>query len=97
MINIFVKLGVKDFELLKEFEGQASKIMKLYQGRIMCAFETMRQPDNTGEEIHVLEFPNETCFMNYKKDEVLAQLADLREQAISSTEVQVSLDVKIYD
>ena len=97
MINIFVKLGVKNFELLKEFEVQASRIMKLHQGRIICAFETMRHPDNSGEEIHVLEFPSEACFMDYKNNEVLAQLAGLREQAISSTEVQVSLDVKSYD
>jgi len=95
--HILVKLGVKDFELLKEFEVQASRIMRLYQGRIVCAFETIRHPDGTGEEVHVLEFPNETCFMDYTKDEALAKLAYLRNKAISHTDVQVSLDVKTYN
>lgn len=96
MINILVKLEVKDFCALEVFEKQASMIMGKYQGRIISAFETFRNSEGSGEEIHVLEFPNEEAFINYRSDNSLVNLASLRDQAISNTEVKISLCVKAY-
>ena len=96
MINILVKLDVKDFDAFDRFEKQASLIMGKYDGRIISAFETERHSDGSGQEIHVLEFPSEEAFGEYRKDPVLADLAYLREQAISNTSVEVSLRIKEY-
>jgi len=96
MINILVRLEVKDFNSLEEFEPQAVAIMHKYQGRILSAFETVREPDGSGEEVHVLEFPSESLFTDYRADKSLEDLANLRNQAISNTEVEISLKTKSY-
>lgn len=96
MIQIYVKLGVKDFNCFEEFEQQAVSLMKKYQGKVITAFETVRHADGTGEEIHILEFPSESEFAEYRQDGDLAKLTALREQAVSATEVKVSLRTKSY-
>ena len=96
VINILVKLDVKDFDVFDRFEKQASIIMGKYDGRIISAFETERNSDGSGQEVHILEFPSEEAFGNYRKDPALADLAYLREQAISNTSVEVSLRIKDY-
>jgi len=70
--------------------------MHKYQGRILSAFETVRETDGSGEEIHVLEFPSESLFTDYRADKSLEDLANLRNQAISNTEVEISLKTKSY-
>lgn len=96
MINILVKLSVKDFDALVKFEQQAAKIMKTHQGRILSAFETERNADGSGEEIHVLEFPHEKAFSEYLADDSLAELKNLRNMAVSATEVKLSVGLKFY-
>lgn len=96
MIHILVKLSVKNFELFEAFEKQAAVIMDKYDGHILSAFETVREPDGSGEEVHILEFPNHEAFNQYRSDTDLAELASLREQAIANTEVQISLCLKDY-
>lgn len=97
MFQVLVKLAVKDFSLLAQFEKQAVMRMKEYQGRVVTAFETVHRVDGTGEEIHVLEFPSAQAFAEYRNDKVLSQLVALREQAIAATEVTVSSKIKSYD
>ena len=96
MLNILVKLEVKDFDALEEFETQAVRIMKEYKGSIVSAFETVRNPDGSGVEIHVLQFPSESLFASYRSDKSFEKLSSLRERAISRTEVSMSLKVKSY-
>lgn len=97
MIHILVRLEVRDFNALDEFEHKAAAIMKKYQGRIVSAFEITHNEDGTGEEIHILEFTDDTAFANYRADSSLAQLADLRSQAISNTQVLISTKLKFYE
>jgi len=96
VINILVKMDVKDFNAFDQFEKQASLIMGKYNGRIISAFETEHNSDGSGQEVHVLEFPSEEAFGEYRKDTALADLANLREQAISGTSVELSLCIKQY-
>ena len=97
MFQVLVKLVVKDFGLLAQFEKQAVAQMKEYEGRVLSAFETVHRDDGTGEEIHVLEFPSEQAFTEYRNDKVVSKLAALREQAITATEVTVSSKIKSYN
>ncbi len=96
MIKILVKLEVRDFEALEQFERFVSKIMTTYQGRIVEAFETHRS-DNQGQEVHLLEFPDHESFENYRQDKRHSQFASLREKAISKTEVIQSTKLKNYE
>lgn len=95
MIYILVKLKVNNFDALKVFERQAVKIMEKHSGKMMFAFETAKDTTD-GEEIHVLEFPNEEAFIAYRKDDAHKALAELRENAIISTEISVSSKLKNY-
>ena len=58
MIQIYVKLTVKSFDCLEQFERQAVALMQKYQGVVIAAFETVHNTDGTGEEIHILQFPS---------------------------------------
>ena len=97
MIQVLVKLHVKNFSVFEEFERAAIATMKIHQGRIVSAFETARKLDGTGVEFHLLEFPSEEAFADYRADTSLAQLSELRSAAISETEVIVSTTLKSYD
>lgn len=96
MINILVTLEVKSFKLLTAFETKAVQIMSVYGGCIVRAFETVRNDDNSGQEIHLLEFPSLTAFDGYRLDPELLASAELRNEAIASTEVVISSEQKEY-
>jgi uncharacterized protein (DUF1330 family) len=96
MINILVTIKVKNFSLLTEFESIAAKVMHQHGGCIVRAFEIQRDKDGSGEEVHLLEFPNMSAFNNYRSDSLLEQYSDLRLRAIESTHVTISIRQKSY-
>jgi uncharacterized protein (DUF1330 family) len=96
MINILVTLEVKSFKLLTAFETKAVQIMSVYGGRLISAFETVRNADDSGQEVHLLEFPSLTAFDEYRLNPQLLASAELRNEAIASTEVVISSEQKDY-
>lgn len=96
MYRLLATLTVKNFEAFEAFEQQAAGIMADYNGSIVSAFETVRNADGSGEEIHILEFACADDFDRYKQDPRLAELSDLRERAISATHVKTVLSEKHY-
>lgn len=70
--------------------------MHLHGGRILSAFETVRNEDNSGQEIHLLEFPSDAAFADYRIDSRFAKHAELRNQAINSTTIVISSKLKNY-
>ncbi|TBR41375.1 DUF1330 domain-containing protein [Marinomonas agarivorans] len=96
MIHVLVKLTVKNFTALETFERKAARIMVRYEGQILTAFETIRNENNTGEEIHILAFPDEAAFLAYRADAELVELAKLRDEAIIKTDIHLSLTAKSY-
>ena len=97
MINILVTIEVNNFDLLATFERKAAEIMGLHGGEIVRAFETSREIDGSGQEVHLLEFPSEDAFMKYRSDFRLSEHAELREKAIKSMTVIQSSVLKSYD
>ncbi len=96
MINILVTIEVKDFNLLSSFERKAVEIMRFHGGNIIRAFETHRNDDGSGQGIHLLEFPNDRAFSDYRANPQLLEHSDLREKAIKSTSVVQSIKLKNY-
>ena len=92
MIEIVAMMKVRDRALFHEFESEAAKIMQRYGGEIISAFEPSEElsKGRDFDEVHILRFPSEQAFADYRGDAALMELADLREQAIAETEVYVS-------
>lgn len=97
MINILVTINVKNFELLADFERKAVKVMQLHGGCMVQAFETQRNKDGSGQEIHVLEFPCKASFSDYRSNPLLQEYSDLRKHAIDSIDFAISSAQKNYD
>lgn len=85
MTQISVKIQIKNFIALEKFECAAAQIMLEYQGRFLTAFETARNFDGSGKEIHILESPSTTHFEKYRSDERHHSLKELRAEAISAS------------
>ena len=92
MIQILVLLEVNDQGAFREFESRAIRVMKKYGGTLVSAFEPdiQESSDKRINEIHYLEFPSLEAFKNYRADDGLLKLKELRNKAIASTTVYVS-------
>ncbi|MDX1341685.1 MAG: DUF1330 domain-containing protein [Reinekea sp.] len=88
MYRVLVHLDVIDFYRLAEFEDQAADIMADYGGQIREAYEVTRQGAGPGTEVHLVEFPNEDAFQQYRRDNRLSALASLRDSAIGGMSLQ---------
>jgi uncharacterized protein (DUF1330 family) len=95
MIYVFVELKIKDFKKFEKFEKKALAIISQYGGELIAAFETQHEK-NSGEEIHILSFPNNDQLNAYLNDEGLHDLQELRKSAIESTLVKTSTKIKNY-
>ena len=96
MYKVLVILKVANFDALKEFESKASELMSRYNGKIVKAFETVRNSNGTGEEVHLIEFQDENCFKNYRSDLWHTENKKLRDLAISETEIILNPREKTY-
>jgi len=67
MYRLLVRISVKNFDLLAEYERIAAAVMTDYQGRILLAHE-LERVGLLGEELHIVEFPNEALFNQYRQD-----------------------------
>ena len=86
IVQLFVAAGHQpEFE---EFEAAAARIMERHGGRIerRVATRSERGPDQP-DEVHVVTFPSESAFEDYRLDPELVPLAALRAQAIRKTVV----------
>lgn len=96
MINILVTLEVKDFHYLEIFEGKAVEIMNTHGASVIIAFETFLNTDGSGQEIHLLEFPSDSEFSEYRSGSRLLEHVELRNKVILSTVVVKSRELKKY-
>lgn len=95
-MDLLIELHVKNFEVFESYERKASEVMAEYGGSIIGGYELERNADNSGIEVHVVSFASEKHFEAYKQDQVMASLANLREEAISKTIIKPILKTKLY-
>ena len=71
-------------EAFRRFEDQALDIMRRYGATVLIDY-----PQQAGgpDEIHHLSFPDQSHFLSYREDAGLAQLADLRQKGVLTTEL----------
>jgi antibiotic biosynthesis monooxygenase (ABM) superfamily enzyme len=96
VVQLFIQV---DQEVkFQQFEREAIQIMQKYHGQI----EKVIRPIHTGQknelpyEVHIVWFPSMEQFEAYRKDPDLAQLADLRQSAISRTEIMIGQEDNPY-
>jgi uncharacterized protein (DUF1330 family) len=80
----------------EQFESAAARIMKRYGGGIERRIRCAPSADATQPyEVHIVMFPDAQAFEQYRADEELRGLADLRGRAIRETRVWTGRDVDL--
>lgn len=96
MIQLCAIIEVRSFSALERFEMEVKTIMLEHGRRVISAFETRRELNGSGEEVHFLEFESNEGFESYKSDPRMIELSELRKLAISKIEVKKSERLKSY-
>ncbi len=96
MHQLIVTIRVKDFDALQKFEAYAQQTMAKYRGKISKAFETVRNADGSGEEIHWLQFANSNEFEAFLRHSHSDEMAILRSEAIDCLVLKPVLCDKSY-
>jgi predicted N-acetyltransferase YhbS/uncharacterized protein (DUF1330 family) len=99
-MTLVVILTVKQnaLEAFRAFERHAATVMAAHGGRIERT--VVVSPADTPEfvkEIHVVTFPDEPAFRDYRSDARLARVAHLREASVVHTDVLVGEDGPRYE
>lgn len=73
----------------EDYERQAAKLLEKYGGRIERAVRIKKRANkkNGPFEIHIVSFPNEQKFADYKTDSETRKLAETRNEIIARTEI----------
>ena len=79
------------------FETSAAAVMAKYGGAIERTVAV--PPAHAGDftrEVHIVTFPGEEAFAAYREDPALAEMAQLRSEAVVRTEVLIGEDGPRY-
>ena len=81
----------------RAYEAHAAEVMKKHGGRFERTV-VVAADGSPGlmKEIHVVTFPDEKAFADYRKDECLAEFAHLRDESVVDTELFVGEDGPRY-
>lgn len=82
--------------MFREFEHQAAAIMARYGGAIERSVVIPAKDDEELKEIHIVTFPDEQAFLEYRQDKDIAAVAHLREQSVAGTEIMIGENGPAY-
>lgn len=82
--------------MFREFEHQAAAIMARYGGAIERSVVIPAQGNEMLKEVHIVRFPDENSFLQYRQDRDLAAIAHLREHSVADTQIMAGEDGPIY-
>lgn len=85
--RLMIHIIVSDFDVFEKYEQQAAKIMESYGGRIELVAEIKRESGGSGIECHLVSFSDKKSYEDYKKDDDLLSLQDLRARGINSSSI----------
>jgi uncharacterized protein (DUF1330 family) len=99
LVTLVAILTVKSeaLEKFRSFEKKAAAVMARYGGAIE---RTVVVPPDSAEgllkEIHVVTFPNQQAFTEYRNDAELKTISHLRDESVVATELFVGEDGPDY-
>ncbi len=96
-ILVLLTAGPQGLDALRAYERKALKIAESYEGRLVTAFvpeanEILEMPD----EIHLIEFPSKSAFLEYRNDKRVVRLSEERLIAISDSVMYSSAEFVRY-
>lgn len=102
MLTVIVHLYATDkgIEALRSFERKVLPILHSHGGQLVTALSPSRAFGNFDplpDEVHILNFPSEQDFQDYRDDPLHLGLATERTQAIRHTEIMLSITAAPYD
>jgi uncharacterized protein (DUF1330 family) len=82
----------------QQYEREAAQIMQKYQGKIEKVIRPIatEQSNEQPDEVHIVWFPSLERFESYRQDLDLVKLAELRQSAISRTEIIIGQESNSY-
>lgn len=89
MFQIIALFKIKDKPSFVEFETEAIRILRSHGGNLISAFVPNKELSTLSDfdEVHILEFANRTEFENYKNDQELAGLLELKKAGTEKMDV----------
>lgn len=96
MIYLIANIQVKDFERFEIFERLISTYLADVGAMIVTALEIEKNEDGTGEEVHILQFPDLNAFETYKRVTSTDEVRGLGEEAIESLSLKRARARKTY-
>ena len=76
----------------REFETRAARILARHGG----SMERTVAVEDAQREVHLLRFPSQDAYAEYRADAELASLAELRSESIAHTEILVGREGPRY-
>jgi uncharacterized protein (DUF1330 family) len=96
VVSLYINLARES--AFEQFETAAAQIMRRYGGLLERRIAITPAPDNRQpHEVHLVTFPDEKSFEQYRTDPDLQALADLRARAIRQTILWSGLDLPHFD
>ena len=80
----------------EQFESAAAQIMQRYGGAIDQRIGVATGQDQP-HEVHIVSFPDERSFQEYRADPDLQALADLRSQTIRETTIWFGTELPAFE
>jgi uncharacterized protein (DUF1330 family) len=98
---VIATLWVQDCDIprFEAYERKALSIAQRHSGRLERAIRVTKDAGGTGEspfEVHVLSFPTDVQFAQFRTDPELVALSDERARVISRTEVLLGTGAYAY-
>ena len=78
------------------YEKQAASIMREYGGFIERAFRQSDFDNDLADEIHIVSFPSRESYGEFRRDDRLSSLRDIRSSLIEATEIWEGFEINAY-
>lgn len=98
LISVHLYAHQGNITALRAFEQEALALIDRHDGRLLAAFKPAN-PDHSAEipdEIHLLQFPSQAAFDDYRQSPETAALAQKRQMAIQKTHIYLSEEIVTY-
>ena len=89
-VVVLLRAGDRGVAGLRDYERRVLPVLDEHGGRLLTAFEPIKESPQAPDEIHVLEFASRDQLQAYRSDARVAELAALREEVIRESTVFVS-------
>lgn len=89
-VVVLLRAGERGVAGLREYEREVLPVLREHGGRLLAAFEPIKEAPDAPDEIHVLQFSSRDQLQSYRGDARIEALASVRQRLIAETTAYVS-------